>query len=303
MIKKPKSSTKATPAKVAKTPVQFTPPPAVPVGAIPDGKIVDFLTGHFVNDTPEEYVRQNIEKALVRQYKYDPAHCRPEVRIKMGSAKPRVDIVVFPPDEKREQSHAYILVETKKPGTSPQGKKDGIGQLQSYMAACPNALYGLWTNGDDRFCFAKRVKAGKIIFDEIVDIPSVGQSEADAARPKRTDLMPATADNLLFAFRRCHNYIAGTEGRQQTTYGGLRAAWRCNCGWPRDCPQPTFRAADSRPRRKVPRSLELRQRSVPAARIIQDALLLFMVAGRCTERDGGTPCARQRGSCQTVHGA
>jgi type I restriction enzyme M protein len=48
-----------------------------------------------------------------------------------------------------------------------------------------------------------------------VDIPAVGQSEADAARPKRTDLMAATADNLLFAFRRCHNYIAGTEGMQK----------------------------------------------------------------------------------------
>src|SRR3954470_12374238 len=27
--------------------------------------------------------------------------------------------------------------------------------------------------------------------------------------------MPATGDNLLFAFRRCHNYIAGTEGMQK----------------------------------------------------------------------------------------
>lgn len=190
-------------------------PPAVTVGAIPDGKIVDFLTGKFVNDTPEEYVRQNIEKALVRQYKYAATHCQPEFRIRMGSAKPRVDIAVFPPTEKHEQAHAHILIETKKPNTSPQDKKEGIGQLQSYMAACPNALYGLWTNGDDRFCFARRVKAGKIIFEEILDIPAAGQTEADAARPKRADLMPATADNLLFAFRRCHNYIAGTEGMQK----------------------------------------------------------------------------------------
>lgn len=193
----------------------FTAPPAIAVGAIPDGKVVDFLTGKFVNDTPEEYVRQNIEKALVRQYKYASSDCDPEFRIKMGSAKSRVDIVIFPAGEQHGQANAYILIETKKPGTSPQDKKDGIGQLQSYMAACPNAHYGLWTNGDDRFCLAKRVKAGKIVFEEIVDIPAAGQSEADAARPRRTDLMPATADNLLFAFRRCHNYIAGTEGMQK----------------------------------------------------------------------------------------
>lgn len=195
--------------------LQFTLPPASAVGAIPDGKIVDFLTGEFVNDTPEEYVRQNIEKALVRQYKYSAVNCEPEFKIKMGSAKPRVDIVVFETASKHEQVNTYILIETKKPGTSPQDKKDGIGQLQSYIAACANAQYGLWTNGDDRFCFAKRVKAGTIIFEEIVDIPSAGQSEADAARPRRSDLMAATADNLLFAFRRCHNYIAGTEGMQK----------------------------------------------------------------------------------------
>lgn len=193
----------------------LTPPPAVPVGAVPEGKIVDFLTGHLANDTPEEYVRQNIEKALVRQYKYAATDCQPEVSIKMGSAKPRVDIVVFPTGARHEQANAYILVETKKPGTSPQNKNDGIGQLQSYMAACPNALYGLWTNGDERYCFSRRERAGKVLFHELVDIPFAGQSEADAARPKRADLMPATADNLLFAFRRCHNYIAGTEGMQK----------------------------------------------------------------------------------------
>ena len=43
-----------------------------------EGKVTDFLTGKLVNDTPEEYVRQNIEKALVRQYKYAPKDCEPE---------------------------------------------------------------------------------------------------------------------------------------------------------------------------------------------------------------------------------
>ena len=67
----------------------------VTVGAIPDGKVIDFLTGQPVSDTPEEYVRQNIEKALVRQYRYDPANCVPEFPIKVGSSRKRVDIVFF----------------------------------------------------------------------------------------------------------------------------------------------------------------------------------------------------------------
>ncbi len=193
----------------------FSAPATIAVGAIPEGKIVDFLTGKHVKDKPEEYVRQNIEKALVRQYRYVPGDCTPEFKISMGSKKPRVDIVVFEPGKPHKQENAFILIETKKAGTDPQDKEDGIGQLVSYMAACPNARYGMWTNGDDRFCFARRIVDGKSEAEPISDIPSAGQSEADALKPKRKDLMPATADNLLFAFRRCHNYIAGTEGMQK----------------------------------------------------------------------------------------
>lgn len=190
-------------------------PVTVAVGSVPEGKVQDFLTGRLFGDTPEEYVRQNIEKALVRQYKYEPSDCEPEFKIKVGSSKKRVDIVVFSPGEDHEQENAFILVETKKRGTSPSDKKDGVDQLKSYMAACLNAQYGLWTNGDERYCFAKRTTTRRHRFEEIIEIPKAGQSEEEAQRPTRKDLVPATADNLLFAFRRCHNYIAGTEGMQK----------------------------------------------------------------------------------------
>jgi type I restriction enzyme M protein len=204
-------------AQREKTPAEFVAPAAVPVTAIPDGKVVDFLLGTFVNDTPEEYVRQNLEKALVRQYRYAREQCRPEFRIKMGSAKPRVDIAVFIDDAELTQENIRIIVETKKPGTSAHDKKDGVDQLKSYMAACPNAEYGLWTNGsEERYCFAKRVKAGRVLFEVIIDLPGAGQTEEDAFRPQRKNLMPATADNLLFAFKRCHNYIAANEGMQKS---------------------------------------------------------------------------------------
>jgi type I restriction enzyme M protein len=183
--------------------------------AVPEGKVADFLTGQHVRDTPEEYVRQNIEKALVRQYKYEPRNCEPEFPIKVGASRKRVDVVVFAPGAEHKQENAYILVETKRAGVSPSNRTEGIDQLRSYMAACLNVRYGLWTNGDEHFCLAKRVEGDRLTFEEIIEIPSHGQSEADAQRPKRKDLKAATPDNLLFAFRRCHNYIAGTEGKQK----------------------------------------------------------------------------------------
>ncbi|HEX5307513.1 MAG TPA: N-6 DNA methylase [Solirubrobacteraceae bacterium] len=197
------------------------PDPATAAGlsieAVPEGRVVDFITGAHVKDTPEEYVRQNIEKALVVQYRFPKADCQPEFPIKVGSGpKKRVDIVVFNTGEPHEQERAYVLVETKKPGQSPHAKKDGVEQLKSYMAACLNANYGLWTNGTDRYCFAKRDKGrGKLEFEEIVEIPAFAQTEEDAQRPKRQDLKVATGDNLLYAFRRCHNYIAANEGIQK----------------------------------------------------------------------------------------
>lgn len=187
-------------------------PPISSIMSIPEGKILDFLTKRLVNDTPEEYVRQNIEKALIRQYKYPIDCCKPEVSIKVGSSSKRVDVVVFEENKPHKQENAYILIETKKAKTNPHGKKDGIEQLKTYMAACLNAKYGLWTNGDERFCIAKREKDGSFVYDEIPEIPSFGHTEAEIYRPERKNLQIATADNLLFAFRRCHNYIAGNAG-------------------------------------------------------------------------------------------
>jgi len=90
------------------------------VGAVPEGKIPDFLTGRAVNDTPEEYVRQNIEKAIVRQYRYSAADCSPEYPIKVGSSKKRVDIAVFAQGAEHRQVNISLVIETKKAGTSPE---------------------------------------------------------------------------------------------------------------------------------------------------------------------------------------
>jgi type I restriction enzyme M protein len=105
-------------------------------------------------------------------------------------------------------------VETKKRGTNPAAKVDGIDQLKTYMASCLNAQYGLWTNGDDRYCFAKRSGKGAVTFEDIIDIPAFGQSEADAQRPKRKDLKPATADNLCSLLGAATTTLRGRRGNK-----------------------------------------------------------------------------------------
>ena len=173
--------------------------------------MVDFITQKLVRDTPEEYVRQNIEKALVRQYHYAPADCRPAFGIKVGSGrKKQADLVVFKQGAPHEQRHVRVIIETKKPKEDPDA--GGLDQLKSYMASCPNALFAMWTNGVERFCFRRREEGGEVDWVEVRDLPHAGDGFELRSRPGRRQLSPATEENLRYAFVRCREYIAGSEG-------------------------------------------------------------------------------------------
>lgn len=183
---------------------------------VQQGKILDYIDGTTQrNETPEEYVRQEIAKSLVREYSYEKSEIAVEFILRLGSRKPRADLVVFDPADAHVQDRARLIVECKSQKVKSTDRKDGVGQLQSYMAACPNVAYGMWTNGVERFCYRRVETAGQIAFEEIPDIPSKGRTEDETERPRFDQLKAASSDALLFAFRRCHNYIAGNQGLQK----------------------------------------------------------------------------------------
>lgn len=183
---------------------------------VQQGKILDFIDGSTQREeTPEEYVRQEIAKSLVREYSYAKGDIYVEFTLRLGSRKPRADLVIFPTDALHKQEHARLIVECKAQSVKSSDRTEGIGQLHSYMAACPNVLYGMWTNGIERFCYRRMEKDGEVLFEEVADIPTFGKDEADLERPSFDNLSPATSDALLFAFRRCHNYIAANQGLQK----------------------------------------------------------------------------------------
>ena len=186
---------------------------AASLTAIPAGRVVDFITGRLIPDTPEEYVRQNVAMSLVLEYGYDRKHIEVEFKIKVGAGTKRIDLAVFADGAPHTQENVAIVVETKKQDTKREDSENGIDQMKSYMAACLNAEYGMWTNGDDRTCYTKGATRGQLIFIDAIDIPASRSKKAEA--PTRETLRPATGDNLLFAFRRCHNYIAGNQGLQK----------------------------------------------------------------------------------------
>lgn len=183
---------------------------------IEQGKLLDYIDGKTQRkESPEEYVRQEIAKSLVREYGYPKKDISVEFTLKSGSRRPRADLVIFQEDTDHKQENGYIIIECKKQSVKATARKDGVGQLHSYMSVCPNVDYGMWTNGIERYCYRKVVNKGKVTFEETPDIPPFGQSEEEAERPRFDQLKAASSDALLFAFRRCHNYIAGNQGLQK----------------------------------------------------------------------------------------
>ncbi len=184
---------------------------------IPEGKICDYVDGTFRNDTPEEYVRQTIEKRLINEHKYNRERINIEYTLKLGSRKPRADIVIFPKDcSELTQNNIHIIIECKNETIDHNNNKEGIGQLQSYMSACPNCEWGMWTNGKQKDVFRKNINdKGEIEFLEYNDIPFADGSLEDIDRPKRDKLKKAFEDNLLFVFKTCHNHIYVNEGLQK----------------------------------------------------------------------------------------
>ncbi|MDD9856582.1 MAG: N-6 DNA methylase [Gammaproteobacteria bacterium] len=183
---------------------------------IPEGKICDYIDGKFRNDTPEEYVRQNIEKRLVNEHKYAVERIAVEFGIRIGSSKRRADIVIFSAGAARSQENIQLIIECKKETVGPGDRKDGVGQLKSYMSSCANCEWGMWTNGRHKEVLRKVFgDTGAVEFAEFNDIPSADGRVEDIDRPQRQTLKNAVEDNLLFVFKACHNHIYVTDGMQK----------------------------------------------------------------------------------------
>lgn len=187
---------------------------------IPEGKIRDYVDGTIRPDTPEEYVRQTVEKRLVNEHKYAKERIAIEYNIQMGAGKKRADIVIFPEgtteEEKKDQQRISIIIECKKESVKPTDKDNGVEQLKTYMSACNNCEWGMWTNGLHKTVFRKIVdEKGNFVWDEYNDIPSADGTTDENERPNRNTLKKAFDDNLLFTFRTCHNIIYVYEGLQK----------------------------------------------------------------------------------------
>ncbi len=230
---------------------------------IPEGKICDYVDGKFRNDTPEEYVRQTIEKRLVNEHKYLPKQIKIEYTLQMGSRKPRADIVIFDKDcAEQTQENIKIIIECKKEAVEARNAKEGVEQLKAYMSACLNCEWGMWTNGRQKEVYRKvKNEKGQIEFMDYNDIPSADGNLEDINRPKRTSLKNAYDDNLLFTFKTCHNHIYVNDGLQkQPAFFELLKVIFCKIEDERNIPKPLEFYATSEERSNPDGQLTVKKR-------------------------------------------
>ncbi len=169
-------------------------------------KIIDYISGLEVIATPEEVdAVQVFSRQLVEDYNYtkEQITTHPQFRVKSRpsdtSGKYPVDIAVFKNSDKRE-NEVYIIIECKK-----KKRKDGRSQLEDYLRLS-RAEFGVWFNGEERLFLHKKEKEGKVLFDEIPNIPIGGQSLTDIGRLKKSELR--ATHNLKLIFKSIRNYLS-----------------------------------------------------------------------------------------------
>jgi type I restriction enzyme M protein len=173
-------------------------------------KIIDYISGIEVVATPEEVEAvQVFSKQLVEDYGYvkDQIQTRPQFRVKSRPSDTKkeyaVDIAIFKNSSKKDED-IYIIVECKK-----KNRKDGRGQLEDYLRLSRASL-GVWFNGDDekggRLFLRKYEKEGRVLFEEIPNIPVSGQRLEDIGKFKQQDLKPT--HNLKAIFKSIRNHLA-----------------------------------------------------------------------------------------------
>jgi len=185
---------------------------------IAEGKIIDFIDGKTRKDSETEQIRQNFERTLVEEYNYLAEDIVADFKVKVmdGSKKITKTASLAILHQQRSsvlaQDDAYVLIMIAKPKSQPTDISGGTDDLEKMLVACPKASFACWTSGIETLYFQK--KQGKFDVDifPVNDFPRKGEDDSSIYTTDRSRLRSATGNNLLYAFKRCHDYIHANQG-------------------------------------------------------------------------------------------
>lgn len=179
---------------------------------IPEGKIADFITGKWVKETEQEQVRQNFERTLVEEYEYSATDIQVDFPIKIWDGDKqktkKASLVVMNPGTEEP----FVLILIANPKANPTDKTNGATDLEQWLVDIPSAEYGCWTNGIENIFFQKKKTKFETDVFPVNDFPRFGEDASSIYTTDRRRLRVATGNNLLYAFKRCHDYIHANQG-------------------------------------------------------------------------------------------
>jgi type I restriction enzyme M protein len=194
------------------------------VTSLEEGKLLDYITGEPVKDTPKEQVRQRIARALFHEYGISVEDMVPDFKMKVDGRRKKIDIAIWEPGtEKTPENLFRVVICDKEPKTGSKGAykmrdhkqaEREFGLLYAAMSQeeTESCRWGLWTNGLDFFFFEKEKARFDVKFHPRGDWPMADGTLGSRTVASTAQLRRADRDMLLTAFRRCHNYIHGNEG-------------------------------------------------------------------------------------------
>lgn len=189
------------------------------MAAIKEGYLYDPVAKKLRKATDEEYVRQEILIGMTAEYGYLFDDMETEYQINVGRSKKRIDIAIFEDGKEHLQENVRLIIECKAAKIGENDKKEGVGQLMSYVASCPACVYGLWTNGPGglRQVIRRDMKTAKVE-PTILDIPKRGQDISGDKGPRLEDLVKATSESLKWRFKKCHDIISTSGDDKMTAF-------------------------------------------------------------------------------------
>jgi type I restriction enzyme M protein len=204
------------------------PKPEAPEGKSPavvflqDGMLPDFITGEPVKETPKELVRQELARALLFEYRISPQDMQPDFPVHVEGKRKRADIAIFEPGKEHTVEHlrrAVICRPQPNVGAKSVIKlrdheqaKEDLDELKDIMTAAEGCIWGLWTNGIERFFIKKEPRRFEVRFEPSGDWPMGDESLGTPDVLADAYLRRASEESLRRAFQRCHNFIHGNEG-------------------------------------------------------------------------------------------
>ena len=125
-------------------------------------------------DTPEERVRRAVITHLL-ELGFNKTQLHSEFLVQMGSSTRYIDIAVFPDGRVHHQDNVWLVVECKREDLRPGLRDKGVLQLKSYLAVCPNALYGLFTTSEHHVILKRKFNGHRLSWLTLSELPDFHQ--------------------------------------------------------------------------------------------------------------------------------